>query len=113
MDTTVDKEAERAVNDATADLGGIKDNLASLKRDMGNLLTQLTRLAARTTSDATRKAEDWAGQKGDEALRLADDVVEKGERTAKAAIHQIEQQPVLSLVIAFALGMVAARVLSR
>lgn len=113
MDTTIEKGTEQAASEADADLGSIKDNIATLKRDVGNLLTQLTRLAARTTGDATRKAEDWAEHKGEDAMRLADDVVEKSARTTKAAIHQIEQQPVRSLVVAFALGIVAARVFSR
>lgn len=44
---------------------------------------------------------------------LADRVTERGGRAARAVTHQIEEQPLITLLLAAAFGFIGARVLLR
>jgi ElaB/YqjD/DUF883 family membrane-anchored ribosome-binding protein len=88
------------------DLGAIASDVASLKRDFAALANHL--------KDGTVSgASDAVGQVGDEARRLYGNVAEQGQRSIKAFSRQVEGQPVLSLLIAFAAGFIGSQLLSR
>lgn len=98
---------------AGEDLDNIKETLSSLKSDVTDLVGQMSRLAGSATGRVARRAEDWATDTSEEAQRLASRVATEGQRSVKAVLHQVEEQPLLSLAIAFAAGIIAGRTLSR
>lgn len=93
-----------------ADFDAIVDDLAALRRDFAALMSQLKSGAVKGANDA---AENVLGQLGDRANHLYDSVAAQGERSVKAIGRQVEERPVASLLIAFGIGFIASRLLSR
>jgi hypothetical protein len=91
-------------------LDTIASDLASLKRDLAALAEQLTSGARAGADTAARDAVDRVG---DEGKRLYGNLAAQGERSLKAIGRQVEEQPVMSLLLAFALGFAGSRWLSR
>jgi len=98
------------VAESNLDLDAIVTDLASLKRDIAALTDHLKTGAINGVSGATR---DAAGHLGEEAERLYGNLAAQGERSMKALGRQVEEQPVMSLLLAFALGFAGSRWLSR
>ena len=87
-------------------MAALQEDLASLKRDMGNLLTHLKSGAAAGAHSATDQIEDGAS-------RLYHSATAEGCKSAKALGRQIEEQPVLAVLIVLGLGYLGGRMLSR
>jgi hypothetical protein len=98
------------VSESNPDLDAIVSDLASLRRDIAALTDHLKTDAI---NGAKGVAQDAAGHLGEEAERLYGNLAAQGERTMKALGRQVEEQPVLSLLLAFALGFAGSRWLSR
>jgi len=98
------------VTESNPDLDAIVSDLASLRRDLSALTDHLKAGAINGAKGATL---DVAGHLGDEAERLYGNLAAQGERSMKALGRQVEEQPVMSLLLAFALGFAGSRLLSR
>ena len=81
------------------DLATIQSDLEALKRDLGALMSHL-------------KIGLTDGV-GSEASRFAGMVCEQTDRSTKAMQRQVQEQPLLFLAGAFAVGFLGARVLFR
>jgi ElaB/YqjD/DUF883 family membrane-anchored ribosome-binding protein len=92
------------------DLAAVVDDLAALRHDFSALMNQMKSGSFSNGNDA---AENAVRQLGDRANRLYDVVAARGERSARALGRQIEEQPIMSLLIAFGVGFVASRLLVR
>jgi ElaB/YqjD/DUF883 family membrane-anchored ribosome-binding protein len=92
------------------DLAAIIDDLAALRHDFAALMSQMKTGSVSGANDAAGNA---IGQLGDRANRLYDIMAARGERSAKAIGRQVEEQPIMSLLIAFGVGFVASRLLVR
>jgi len=88
------------------DLSSILDDVNALKQDFAALLKQLQKNARGT-------AEDIAENLSDDARELYASAAAQGRRSVKALSAQVEEQPLLSLAIAFGIGFVGGRFLSR
>jgi hypothetical protein len=98
------------INGSTPDLNAIMSDLASLRRDFAALTDHLKSGAIQ---GANGMARDAAAQLGDAAERIYSNVAAQSERSMKAIGRQVEEQPVMSLLLAFALGFIGSRWLSR
>ena len=107
MPTTTNGNSELEGN---SDLAAVMSDIAALKRDLGALVEHLK---TGPIDAATSAARDAAARASGEARRIYGSLAEHGQSTAKALGHRVEQQPVIALLIAFAIGMVGGRILSR
>lgn len=99
--------AETALNAATApDFASIMADLASLRQDVGVLANHLAQSA--TSSASAAGDEMRAG-----ATRLYDGMSEASKTSAKAVTAQMDAHPAMSLLLAFLLGFLGSRFLSR
>jgi ElaB/YqjD/DUF883 family membrane-anchored ribosome-binding protein len=96
--------------EAPADFDAVVRDLAALRRDFAALIGQMKSGAFQGANDG---AENVLGELGDRASRLYDSVTAQGQRSAKAIGRQVEEQPVMSLLVAFGVGFVASRMLIR
>jgi ElaB/YqjD/DUF883 family membrane-anchored ribosome-binding protein len=100
----------RPETEASVDFATIVSDLAALRRDFADLMGQMKSGAIK---DANGAAENILGQLGDRANRLYDSVTAQGKRSVKAIGREVEERPVMSLLIAFGVGFVASRLLTR
>ena len=76
------------IDHISPDISAIKRDIASLRRDIAGATSTMT-------SD------------------IAEQFTSRGGRAAKAISHQIEEQPLISLAIAFAVGFIGSKILLR
>jgi hypothetical protein len=93
-----------------SDLEAIMNDIAALKRDFGALAEHLKTGAVDGASGAAR---DAAARVSDEARRLYGNLAEQGQYSVKALGRHVEEKPVMSLLIAFVLGLIGSRMLLR
>ena len=106
----MDATLKAANGETSPDLRAIISDIASLKNDLATLASHLKAGAVNVTGDAARHA---VGQLGDQAARVYDNLAAQGKRSAEAIGRQVEDQPVTSLLLAFALGFISSGLLSR
>ena len=92
------------------DIDQVKEDILSLTRDLASLIDKMKTVAVDSSGEAVRKSVE---ELGDKARILYEQVATQGERSAKAVNRQIEAQPILSLLVAFAVGFCVSRLLSR
>lgn len=86
-------------NAGDGDLDRIANDIQALKRDLARLLEHAKSGAADTVSS--------------EASRLYDTIASEGQRRAEALAQSVEEKPLASVLIAFAVGFVTGRLLLR
>ena len=96
--------------DSGVDFDAIIRDVAALRQDFADLMSQMKSGAFKGANEA---AENILGQLGDKANHLYDNVSAQGQRSVKAIGRQVEERPIVSLLISFGVGFVASRLLSR
>jgi ElaB/YqjD/DUF883 family membrane-anchored ribosome-binding protein len=102
-----DAKSETAV---APDIDQVKQDILALTRDLTALIEKMKTIAVEDSGDAVRDSVEAIGGK---ARALYDRVAAQGEQSAKAVGREIEARPVLSLLIAFAVGFCVSRLISR
>ena len=93
-----------------AEMQAILNDIAALRSDIATLASRMSASTIDATADATRNVVD---QVSGEASRVYGCVAAQAERSAKAIGRQIEEQPVISLLVVFALGFLGSHLMSR
>jgi len=88
------------------DLQTIISDVAALKRDLAKLVHNIG-------GGASDQVQGAVEHLGDEAARLYGNLAAQGRRSVKAVGHQVEEQPVIALLLAFAVGFIGCRLLRR
>jgi ElaB/YqjD/DUF883 family membrane-anchored ribosome-binding protein len=86
-------------SDADSDLTRIASDIQALKDDLARLIEHVKTGATETVSS--------------EAGRLYDTIAAEGQRQAAALAQSVEEKPLASVSIAFAIGFVGGRILLR
>ena len=93
------------------DKGEITSGLLTL--DMKSMKQENEHLLEHLKIGATNGAQSTAERLDDGAQRIYRNVAAEGDRAAKAIGRQIEEQPLVALLIALGIGYVGGRLLSR
>ena len=96
--------------EAPASFDTIVDDLGALKRDLGRLMDQMKSGAI---DGASETAQNLLSQLNERASDLYENMSDQGERSVKALTRQVEERPITSLLVAFGIGLIASRLLSR
>ena len=88
-------------------------DIEQLKRDLTALKTDVAALVGHLKSTATAGIEGVIDQADPGAQTLYRNANAEGERAVKALAQQIEQQPLVALLIALGVGYIGGRLLSR
>lgn len=81
------------------DLDRLRDDMARVREDLGQLVDHLRRGA---TDSAARQAQ-----------RIYDQLASQSERSANAIAREVEERPLTALLIAFGIGFIGGRLLTR
>jgi ElaB/YqjD/DUF883 family membrane-anchored ribosome-binding protein len=100
----------RRRTEAPPSFGTVVDDLGTLKRDIGRLVDQMKTGAVDGASEA---AQNLLNQLNERASDIYDNLSDQGERSVKAISRQVEERPITSLLVAFGVGMIVSRLLSR
>ena len=93
-----------------SDLSAIGDDVVLLKRDISRLMDHLKN----GTFDAAKEStQEVVERLSDEIDRLYRSLTKQSERSVKAIGRQVEEQPIASLLVAFGIGLISGRLLSR
>ena len=84
----------------------LQADIVTLKSDLAKALGKFKTNGAGHTRDARDNIVDFAGD-------LADDLTARASRAGKSLTGQIAEQPLASTLIAFGIGYVVSRLLSR
>ena len=93
-------------NTVDSSLAAVREDLASLRRDVMGLMDHLK-------ASATNGARSTVSDLDEGARQLYRAAASEGDRSAKAISRQIEEQPLLALAIAAGIGYIGGRVFSR
>lgn len=104
------KQDAKSETAAAPDIDQVKQDILALTRDLTALIEKMKTIAVEESGDAVR---DSVGAIGSKARALYDKVAAQGEQSAKAVGRGIEARPVLSLLVAFAVGFCISRLISR
>jgi ElaB/YqjD/DUF883 family membrane-anchored ribosome-binding protein len=97
-------------NVSGADIEAIIDDLAALKKDVAKAIAHVKKL---NLDDALDSARDMADDLTDEAADLYKDMQKRGRKTMVAMEKQLDDQPIASLLMAFAAGFVISKLFFR
>lgn len=97
-------------SETAAQTGRVNDDIASLKDDVATLIRQMKELAMREASCFSQDAADTIS---DRASDIYETVSAKGRKSADALTAHVEEQPITSLLIAFAAGFIFSKILTR
>lgn len=100
----------RKKDNSDIDLDTIVEDIAALKRDIAKVLDHVK---VATVDNAVDSAVGFAEHLSDEAADLYKDLAKRGQKTAKALTRQVEDQPGMSVLIAFAAGFIVSRLIAR
>jgi len=89
-----------------SDINALTADVERLKKDLAKALDHLK-------TGAINSANNLRDDVTDEAAALYEAVSRKGQRTAKALEKQIEDQPMTSVLVAFAAGFLISRLTDR
>ena len=78
-----------------------------------NGLRAVIEKASQTMRDLTQAGEEWAKGAEERALEMSKELRSRGERAVGGVSKQVEQNPLTSLAVAFALGFIAAALIRR
>ena len=95
--------------ESSPDLRAIMGDVETLKHDLATLI----RHRKDGIAEDIAHARGAVGQLGDQAVHAYENLAAQGQRSVKAIGRQVEEQPVLSLLLAFAAGFIGSRMLSR
>lgn len=93
-----------------ADLEAIIEDLAALKRDVTKAMQHVKTLSLDGAMDSAREMAD---ELSEDAADLYKDIEKRGRRTMKVVERQVDDQPIASLLMAFAAGFVISKFFSR
>ena len=96
--------------EAPASFDTIVDDLGTLKRDLARLMDQMKSGAI---DGASETAQNLLSQINERASDLYENMSDQGERSVKALTRHVEERPITSLLVAFGIGLIASRLLSR
>jgi ElaB/YqjD/DUF883 family membrane-anchored ribosome-binding protein len=89
-----------------SDLAAIAEDVAKLRRDLATLMTHVKEGGADIAQDTLEKISK-------EARDIYRAVAAEGEHSLKAMSKRVEEQPIASILIAFGIGLIAGKLLSR
>ena len=90
-----------------------EDNVAALRADIAALQRDVGILIGQLKSGAANGVHHAAEQLGESAARSYRDYAAEGVRTVMAVEQQIEDRPLMAVLIAAGVGYIGGRLLSR
>jgi ElaB/YqjD/DUF883 family membrane-anchored ribosome-binding protein len=93
-----------------SDLEALAGDVTSLKRDLARLMDRVKNGSYDAAKGSTADAVERLSKDADRVHRT---LSKRGERSVSAITQRVERQPLTSVLIAFGVGLISGRLLSR
>ena len=93
------------------ELDALKNDIAQLREDISNLTRAVGKVAADKAQETRSEAEEKARDTWEEIEDKLNDLLEEGKETVSGMEQQISRHPGGSLLTAFGIGFIIARLL--
>jgi ElaB/YqjD/DUF883 family membrane-anchored ribosome-binding protein len=100
------KSESRVERDLKSDVDSIRSDIDTLRKDLATVLNRIK-------GTATNRAETELHALQKQINRIADEVQTSGREGIRAIEERIEERPLVSLAVAFAVGLVIGRLFDR
>lgn len=104
------RNLDQELDTLRADLGKIRDDIASLTRTLGDAAAAEAKAGGARLNEAAHAAARTAK---DRAQHFADAARTQGEEGIAALEQRIERNPITSVLVAFGVGLVIGKLLDR
>lgn len=95
------------------DTDALRDDLTALRSDIASLAATVKELMKSKARHAGAAASENIDDLRDRVEQAAEQVRERGRAASESLKHQVEERPLTSLLVAFAVGLVISRLLDR
>lgn len=111
----VKSEARQALDEsgATSDMQALKDDLRSLRSDVSNLMESLKGAASSKAKELGSTLKETSGQLSTQVKDVWGTAREKGGEVASDLETRIQERPLMSVLVAFGVGLLLSRILNR
>ncbi|MER3484410.1 MAG: hypothetical protein C4332_15985 [Meiothermus sp.] len=108
-------KAKTALNDSGAsdDLQSLRDDLQALRSDVASLMGSLKGAASSTAKSVTESLLSGGGQVANQAKDVLHTARDKGGELTANLEERVMERPLMSVLVAFGLGLVLSRMLDR
>ncbi len=104
------RNLEEEFDTLKAGVDTLRKEISSLAGSVGDAVPEEVRTRGRRARAAVGRAADRAGEVWDDATNEAS---RRGREGAAAVEHQIEERPFISVLVAFAVGVVIGKLINR
>jgi len=101
--------AERAKDDFES----LREDLATLREDVAKLAADLRGLAGNAAGAARHAASEEGARLREDLEETLRSIVGRGNKVVESASARIEERPLVSVLLAFVVGFVLARIMDR
>lgn len=100
-------------DDANKDFENLRRDIDELKKSMQGLMSDVSELASHTKDDVAASASRKTREFAERVSAAGAEVRERGEQATESAQNLVREHPLQSVLIAFGVGYLAARLMSR
>jgi len=101
-----DSTKSHGASDAAMEMEKLRADIATLRDDVARLVKTLA-------SEAKGLASEAKGDASEEVRRLYAKLSEQSGRSARAIAHEVEERPLMALLLAFGIGFIGGTLLRR
>ena len=101
-----DSTKSHAASEAAMEMEKLRADIATLRDDVARLVKTLA-------SEAKGLASEAKGDASEEVRRLYAKLSEQSGRSARAIAHEVEERPLMALLLAFGIGFIGGSLLRR
>lgn len=105
------KSVKRAAKDI--DLDGLKSEIEQLRSDLGSLFEAVLNAGEDKAEDATSSMREELHERWEALRDSIEHAKERGEQAVETAQHTIEERPLISVMVAFGVGLLTGKLIGR
>lgn len=95
------------------ELEALKSDVAQLRTDMGELMDSFRQMGQERFNEAKSKATSEVERLREQLNQAYDRARQEGREVYETAHHRLEEHPVMSVGLAFGLGLLIGKILSK
>lgn len=97
-------------NDLQNEIATLKQDLGRLRTDFADIANSMLEAGRAEAGDARERVESELKDRLDQMRSAADRAADRGRQAKHSVEHTIEERPLMSVVVAFGVGLLAGKI---